>query len=249
MLASSGASIRRFVGACAVLIGEPSWVLFSFFFVAGLVFAKLVDAIPGLTDLFATTIGQLVANGLVYALVVILVIIPIWIKRDSTYVKRILGIDRRPTRSIVWLPFLLWAAYMGATIIAAYITQFFPWIDGTQEQGVGFENLSQPIEYVAAFVALVVLPPIAEELLFRGYLFGRLRERFGFWLTTFVVSVLFGLVHLQWNVGIDVAVLSVFLCYLRERTGSVWAGMVLHAIKNGLAYFILFIYPLLGMSQ
>ena len=94
----------------------------------------------------------------------------------------------------------------------------------------------------------MVLPPIAEELLFRGYLFGRLREQFGFWFTTLIVSIAFGFVHFQWNVGIDTAVLSVFLCYLRERTGSIWASMILHAIKNGFAYFLLFIAPLIGIS-
>ena len=144
---------------------------------------------------------------------------------------------------------VMWVLYMSTTIIVGIIAKLvLPWLDVDQEQQVGFQDISQPLEYVAAFIALVILPPVAEELLFRGYLFGRIRERAGFWLTTAVVSIVFGLVHLQWNVGIDVAVLSVFLCYLRERTGSVWSSIALHAVKNSVAYFFLFIGPLIGIQ-
>jgi membrane protease YdiL (CAAX protease family) len=240
------AKLRRLFGGIITLIGESSWVLFCFFVVAAVVFGLLLNYVPVLEDFFDTTLGQLLAGGLIYALVVLVVVLPIWLLRGHTYVRTVLGLVKKPTISILWLPLLMWAAYMGATIIVAIGASFLPWVDPEQKQNVGFEGLTQPVEYVIAFLALVVLPPIAEELLFRGYLFGRLRERFGFWLTTVVVSAVFGFVHMQWNVGIDVAVLSVFLCYLRERTGSLWASMVLHGIKNGLAYFLLFIAPLLG---
>jgi len=246
MSANLAAKLRRFFGGVITLLGESSWVLFCFFVVAAVVFGLTLYYVPVLETFFDTTLGQLLAGGLIYALVVLVVVLPVWVLRGHRYVRTVLGIDKYPTRSIWWLPFLLWAAYMGATIIAAIVANLLPWVDAEQEQNVGFQDLAQPIEYVIAFLALVVLPPIAEELLFRGYLFGRLRERFGFWLTTIVVSIVFGVVHMQWNVGIDVAVLSVFLCYLRERTGSLWASMALHAIKNGLAYFLLFIAPLLG---
>lgn len=240
--------VRRFLDGLIAIVGESSWVLFCFFLVAASVFGVLLTYIPQLDALFSTTVGQLLASGLIYALVVLVVILPIWAMRNKKYVMKILGVDKRPTSVILWMPLMLWAAYMVATIIAAMASSFLPWIDIDQTQENGFENLTQPYEYILAFIALVVLPPIAEELLFRGYLFGRLREKLGFWVTTTVVSIIFGFVHLQWNVGIDVAVLSVFLCYLRERTGSVWASMVLHAIKNGVAYLLLFIAPLIGFS-
>ena len=135
---------------------------------------------------------------------------------------RLLGIDRKPGGDVVWLSVVTWVVYMGVTLVVGTIVAMTGLIDVEQAQETGFEDLTLPIEYVLAFIALVVLPPIAEELLFRGYMFGRLRKRFGFWLTTIVVSIVFGIVHMQWNVGIDVAVLSVFLCYLRERTGTIW---------------------------
>lgn len=219
--------------------------MFSFFVVAALTFGVLAKYLPELGALSETTVGQLLFGGLIYAAVLLLVVLPVWLMKGRGYVTRLLGVDKRPTRSIWWVPFLVWVVYMAATIIAAVAASYLPWVDGQQAQDVGFDDLTQPIQYLVAFVALVIIPPIAEELLFRGYLFGRLRERFGFWFTTIVVSIVFGIVHMQWNVGIDVAVLSVFLCYLRERTGTIWASIVLHTIKNGLAYFLLFIAPLI----
>jgi membrane protease YdiL (CAAX protease family) len=246
---SATSRLRRGIGDLLTAVIEPAWVLLCFFAVAILVLGTVVEAVPALDTVFETTIGQLLSGGLIYVLALFAVLLPVWLKRGRRYLITLLGLQNRPTTTTWWLPFILWGVYMVATIAAAILAQqFLPWIDQQQPQEVGFDNLTLPVEYVLAFVALVILPPIAEELLFRGYLFGRLRERFGFWFTTAVVSVTFGFVHFQWNVGIDTAVLSVFLCYLRERTGTIWASMVLHAIKNGLAYFLLFIAPLIGIS-
>jgi membrane protease YdiL (CAAX protease family) len=59
---------------------------------------------------------------------------------------------------------------------------------------------------------------------------------------------LFGVAHLQfgsgapllWVAALDTFTLSIVLCYLREKTGSVWAGVFLHAIKNAIAFVALF---------
>jgi membrane protease YdiL (CAAX protease family) len=90
---------------------------------------------------------------------------------------------------------------------------------------------------------LVVIAPFAEEILFRGYLYGKLRKSIPTWLAMVVTSALFGAIHAQWNVGVDVFVLSMVACSLREVTGGIWAGILLHMLKNGLAFYILFINP------
>jgi membrane protease YdiL (CAAX protease family) len=68
------------------------------------------------------------------------------------------------------------------------------------------------------------------------------------WVAILAVSVLFGLMHLgfdfealQWNVAINIFCMSVVLCVLREITGTIWSGTILHMLKNGLAYYLLFI--------
>lgn len=129
------------------------------------------------------------------------------------------------------------AVYFCLTFAASTaLERFVP--DESQE--LGFSAPTQ-FEAVLVFMALVVLAPLAEELLFRGFMFTGLRKRLPFWAAAIIVSLVFGLAHLQLNVAIDVFLLSLFLCYLREKTNSLWPAISLHALKNGVAYLFIFV--------
>ncbi len=113
-------------------------------------------------------------------------------------------------------------------------------IDLFQEQNIGYTHPGG-FELTLIFVALVLLAPFVEEVLFRGFLFRAFRRTFGFWIGAIGVSLLFAVAHGQANVGVDVFVLSMFLCYLREKTDSLWPSIALHALKNLVAFIVLFI--------
>ena len=95
-----------------------------------------------------------------------------------------------------------------------------------------------------AFITLVVIAPVAEEVLFRGYLYGKLKKYVPVWAAILITSALFGLIHGTWNVAVDTFALSIILCLLRESTGGIWASILLHMIKNGIAFYFLFIVGL-----
>lgn len=136
-------------------------------------------------------------------------------------------------------------AYLVATLLAAGLTALFsvfPWFDANQVQETGYTIWMSGGERVVAFLILVVLAPIAEELIFRGWLYGRLRREVGTPVAILLVSLLFGLVHFQWNVGVNVFALSVVLCVLREITGTVYAGILTHMLKNGIAFYLLYVF-------
>ena len=50
--------------------------------------------------------------------------------------------------------------------------------------------------------------------------------------------------HGQWNVGINVFAMSIVLCVMREITGSIYSGILLHMLKNMLAFYLLYIATL-----
>lgn len=116
-----------------------------------------------------------------------------------------------------------------------------------EKQDLGF-NVPQGAELWLVGFLLMVIVPITEELLFRGFLFGILRRYLNFGWTALLVSLLFGLAHLdptsptQIALGIDVFALSLIMCKLREDSGSLWPTILLHALKNGVAFWLLFIY-------
>lgn len=123
------------------------------------------------------------------------------------------------------------------------LSGLIPWIETDQPQTLGFQHLANYTEFILAFVMLVVVAPLAEEIMMRGYLFGKLRTRLSFWWSALIASLTFAVLHWQWNVGIDVFALSLVLCGLREMTGSIWSGTLVHMLKNGIAFYFLFINP------
>jgi membrane protease YdiL (CAAX protease family) len=87
--------------------------------------------------------------------------------------------------------------------------------------------------------AVVVAAPIAEEVLFRGFLFkGVAESRAGPWAAIALSTVVWALLHAgqydAYQVGIIVAG-GLYLGYVRLRTGSVLLTIVLHAIQNLIA--------------
>ena len=96
-----------------------------------------------------------------------------------------------------------------------------------------------------AFISLVVVAPVAEELIFRGWLYGKLRAKIPAIPAMLVVSILFGIVHGQWNVGVTVFVMSIAMCTLREITGTIWGGILIHILKNGIAFYFLYVNPMM----
>lgn len=154
----------------------------------------------------------------------------------------------------VWDLPLSVAGFLGYAVIYALalllLNAVWP-IDTTQEQAVGFAYDVRGAGLIMAFISLVILPPVVEEIIFRGFLYGTLRRRnVSFLWSTIIVSVLFGFMHLFggsgesvviWIAFVDTLILSLALCYLREKTGNIWASIGLHAIKNCLVFVNLFI--------
>lgn len=157
-----------------------------------------------------------------------------------------LGFARRPIWRDVGLAVLGYLAYFGLLIAALSIAGGLTDINLDQKQELGFDKLLSSADKIMALVSLVLLPPIVEELVFRGFVFGGLRKKMNFWWATVITSLLFAGPHLLassdgllWVAGIDTLILSLVLCYLRETTGALWAPMIVHAVKNSVAFVFL----------
>jgi membrane protease YdiL (CAAX protease family) len=85
--------------------------------------------------------------------------------------------------------------------------------------------------YVANGVIVCTLVPFVEELTFRGLGFYLLRP-YGAWVAIIGTGVLFGLSH---GLLLSLPIIVVFGCvlaWIREQTGSVFPGMLLHGTFN-----------------
>ena len=81
-------------------------------------------------------------------------------------------------------------------------------------------------------LGLGIVIPVAEELMFRGVLYKRFRERQGFWYSAVCSSILFAFMHSNTTQMIYAFLLGLFLCYIYEKFGSFKAPVFLHVILN-----------------
>ena len=99
------------------------------------------------------------------------------------------------------------------------------------------QGLSGP-SLAAGVVVIGVMPGIAEELLFRGYIQTRLVARWGPGWGILWTSLMFGLMHMDLVQGGFAVFTGMLLGYLTYRTGTLWPAMVGHAANNILSVLL-----------
>ena len=93
-------------------------------------------------------------------------------------------------------------------------------------------------------LTMVVIAPIYEEVMFRGILWSAGREQFegakGVWVASLVTSILFSIIHLQYEFYemSVIFLLALLLSYARARSNSLYLPIILHIINNGVAMWM-----------
>lgn len=153
-----------------------------------------------------------------------------------------LGLFGTPTWADIGLaPLGFILSTIAALALIALASLIIPWFEPEQTQFVGYQKLLQPLDRVFGFISLVVLVPFLEELIFRGFLYAKFRAKLSLLPSILITSLLFAALHFQLNVAIATFTMAIVSCLLREITGTIYASIFLHAIKNGLAFYLLFI--------
>ena len=235
---------RNLVKKTLVALGYAVWTLFSF----ALAQALLYGAVYGLRLVgvsFATvndTLFSTIYSAVVYLVTIAIVIGGPWLLRHKKTTLRELGLSQLPRwRDLLWVPAGIIAYLILTALITTLARYVLPFINFSESQDTGFTNLSSQFQYFLAFFTLVIVAPFAEEVIFRGYLFGKLRRVASTLVAALLASLTFAVAHMQWNVGLDVFALSLVLCLLRVGTDSLWPSILLHMLKNMMAFYLLFI--------
>ena len=184
-----------------------------------------------------------------YTLSCILAVALIILPSIKTIRRTKLGLRDTPTWTDIGLAPAGFIIYFLLAIGLITLFNFFPWFNMVETQDVGFDfvllRFLSGSDRVVAFIALALVAPITEEIIFRGWLYGKIREKLSINLpekasiaiSILLVSLLFSIVHEQWNVGVDVFAMSIILCGMREITGTIYSGILMHMLKNGIAFY------------
>jgi uncharacterized protein len=137
-----------------------------------------------------------------------------------------LGVRRFSPSAFKWMLAAVGAYLLFAALYAA--------IFGSPHQ----EDIAESFGAVPVQILLIAIAaPISEEVCFRGFLFGGLRERFPRVIAALITGVIFGGLHATTGIS-AVPILAAFgfiLALLYEKTGSIWPGILLHMLNNSIA--------------
>jgi membrane protease YdiL (CAAX protease family) len=160
--------------------------------------------------------------------------------------RRTFGLDW--VRRTDWLPWVLGICFVfvGRLVVGLLAYVFSHGSALAQANNVRLANPTVA-EVVVLAVPLVIVGPVAEELMFRGLILRTFMRRMPFWPAAVLSTLLFGLAHTYevatlagaLTLAASVGVLGLVNCYLVRITGRLTPGMMLHATANGVAVLYL----------
>lgn len=228
-------------GGLAVLLGVAVAIVVGF---AGLLFVAAFD--PELKSTGAKDAGQLVvalalggtAAGFAF----------VFAEGQVRDALARLGLDRFSVGAI-GLALLALLAYLAVAAVLAPILSPDQ-KDVTRELGT---DTGSARSVLVTGLLLVVAAPIAEELFFRGFMFAGLRRLTGgdaegpttlasIWPAAVISALVWGSLHLSSGdvgVALQLSAFGVILAWLYERSGTLWAPILAHAINNTIAFVLL----------
>jgi membrane protease YdiL (CAAX protease family) len=123
------------------------------------------------------------------------------------------------------------AASIGAYLLFAMVYSTIITPPEQEDIAEGFGAL--PVQ----ILLIVIAAPVAEEVLFRGYLFGGLREKLPRWPAALLAGAIFGALHALTGLSAvpPLIAFGVILCLLYEKTGSIVPAIILHLLNNSVA--------------
>lgn len=212
--------------------------------IAGLLFGIGSGKDPD--DVFNTTSAQFVFVLLAELLAVWSVI---WlVRRFKKMPLASIGLGRRPSwRDLKYGLSGFGIYYLVVIIVMAIATLLDPSLKD-QTQDVGFNEIKTSLDRIMAFSSLVLLAPIGEEVVMRGYLYSGLRAKMKYLPALLITSVVFGLAHLEfgngkplvWAAALTTFILSIVLVRQREKTGAIYAPILIHMLNNMVAFIVTF---------
>jgi uncharacterized protein len=102
-----------------------------------------------------------------------------------------------------------------------------------------FLNTEDPTKLALLVIQAVILAPVGEELFFRGLLYPLACRRYPRLLANVMVSLLFALLHGHLVSFLPLFIFGFILSRLLDKTGNLWAPLLLHAGFNSLTVVFL----------
>lgn len=138
-----------------------------------------------------------------------------------------------------------------AMCLAVGLNIFF-YQTGLTGSSKAFEQIQQRqygVQFTAGIVLYGVISPLAEETVFRGLLYNRMRRCFGYSLALIVSSLLFGAYHGNWVQTLYGSILGLAIAYTYGLYGSFAAPLLFHGVANVSVYALTYRNSLASLDR
>ena len=135
-----------------------------------------------------------------------------------------------------WKSILSWTSLL--IVVSVGIVILMELLGGTTEntKTESLQNNMGIWTILIAFVSAAIISPIYEEIFYRGFLYRWFRVKWGVPAGILLSSFVFMLVHIPTYNTLPINFLSgVIFSWTYEKTGSLYPGMIIHAVFNGIA--------------
>lgn len=124
---------------------------------------------------------------------------------------------------------------IGFAFVLSFLMNLIPFPEHLEESFAASEAPLFGGNLWISILAIVIVGPITEEVLFRGLIYTRLKAGMPVIAAALLASLLFGLAHGEVIWIIDTAIAGLAFIWLFEITHSLYAPIVMHITNNGLS--------------
>lgn len=127
----------------------------------------------------------------------------------------------------------MWACFAGLYAIGYQGLIESLGVEMVQDTVELFKNTEDKNVLILMAITAVVVAPLCEEVVFRGYLYPVLKKFNGPWIGALLSALIFSAAHGSLAALLPLFIFGVVLVFLYEWTGSIWAPMAAHFLFNG----------------
>ena len=140
--------------------------------------------------------------------------------------------------TLMWIVLLFFAVIIANGVYQYLITTFHLPLQ-TNDQTILQESKNAPITVYATLIVSVLVAPFCEEVFFRGFVFTGLLRGLSLGWAVVLSALIFAVAHADPGSFAVLFIIGLALAFLRWHTGSIWPGILLHLLNNGIGVLLI----------
>ncbi|MCA9152906.1 MAG: CPBP family intramembrane metalloprotease, partial [Planctomycetales bacterium] len=149
--------------------------------------------------------------------------------------RRSLLLEPTPWQNLTIAGMLALVAHPASAALSEFLQKVYPISPDALAVLGEISKMLQDAPLWQVVLLMAVVPAICEELAFRGFVLSGLRHLGHKGMAIVISALFFGVVHAFLQQSINAFIMGMLLAYIAVQTGSLFPGIVFHAVHNGLA--------------